>query len=177
MSLQHGPTDNDSVVASSLVYYYRSPRSRLALSDALKVGDSVDEARHQYNTAGATWSGSLGATLEGEFSTQSFTSTGRSQMGSSLFVVQIDPGNVGVVLRRLLNQGTGNQRAQVFVNGALAGDWLTSGSNLNHAWREDDFAIPSSMTAGASSLAIEIRFVSSELDWTEFEYQAYSQLP
>jgi len=65
----------------------------------------------------------------------------------------------------------------VFVNGALAGDWLTPGSNLGHAWREGDVAIPSSMTAGASSLALEIHFVSSDLDWTEFEYQAYSELP
>jgi len=33
------------------------------------------------------------------------------------------------------------------------------------------------VTAGASSLAIEIRFVSSDLDWTEFEYDAYSLIP
>lgn len=177
LSLQHGPTDNDSVTASSLVYYYRQLRSRLVPSDALVVGDLAGESLHQYQTTDATWSGSLGATWEGEFSAQRLTATGRSQKGSTRFVMAIDPANAGVVLRRLLNQGTGNQRAQVFANGALVGDWLTPGANVNHAWREEDFAIPARMTAGASSLAIEIRFVSSDLDWTEFEYDAYSLIP
>jgi hypothetical protein len=81
------------------------------------------------------------------------------------------------MLRRLLNQGIGNQRAQVFADGTLVGDWLSPGSNLNHAWREEDFAIPNSLTAGKASLLIEIRFVSSDVDWTEFEYEAYSQFP
>jgi hypothetical protein len=177
LSLQHGPVDTDSVVASSLVYYYRQPRARLVAADALVVGDATSEAGHQYQSTGSTWQGAFTATWEGEFSVSRLTSTGRSQMGSSQFVMHVDPANAGVVLRRLLNQGTGNQRAQVFVNGVLAGDWLTAGANLNHAWREDDFPIPAAMTEGASSLAIEIRFVSSDLDWTEFEYETYSLLP
>jgi Protein of unknown function (DUF2961) len=177
LSLQHGPTDNDDVVASSLVYYYRQTRSRLELSDAFVVGDAAGEQSHMYQATDPTWSGSLEATFEGEFSTQPVTSTGRSDKGTSSFVMQSDPANSGVVLRRLLNQGTGNQRAQVFVGGALVGDWLTSGANLDHAWREDDFAIPGSVTAGKSSLAIEVRFVSSDVDWTEFQYELYSQLP
>ncbi len=177
LSLQHGPTDNDAVVASSLVYYYHQNRVRIALSDALNVGDPVSEPAHRYKITNATWSGSLTATWEGEFSTQSFTATGRSHKGSSSFVLQIDPANSGVILRRLLNQGTGNQRASVFADGTLVGDWLSPGSNLNHAWREEDFAIPSSMTVGKSSVLIEIRFVSSDVDWTEFEYEAYSQFP
>jgi hypothetical protein len=82
-----------------------------------------------------------------------------------------------VILRRLLDQATGNQRASVFANGVLVGDWLTAGSNLAHAWREDDFAIPGSMTAGETAIAIEIRFVSSDVDWTEFEYEAFSEVP
>ncbi len=177
LSLQHGPTDNDDVVASSLVYYYRQPRARLELTDAFVVGDPVGERDHGYQITGATWSGSVSATFEGEFSTQSFSSTGRAHKGTSTFVAQIDPANDGVVLRRLLDQATGNQRAHVFANGTLVGDWLTPGSNSDHAWREEDFVIPGSITAGKSSVSIEISFVSSDSDWNEFQYETYSQFP
>ena len=47
----------------------------------------------------------------------------------------------------------------------------------DRAWREDDFTIPASVTSGKSSLSIEIRFVSSDEDWNEFQYEALSQLP
>ena len=177
VSLQHGPIDDDDVVASSLVYYYRQSRSRLEASDSFVVGDSAGEASHAYRTTNPTWSGSFKSTWEGEFSSDAFTSTGRANKGSTSFVMQIDPANCGVILRRLLDQAAGNQRASVFANGVLVGDWLTAGSNLAHAWREDDFAIPGSMTAGETAIAIEIRFVSSDVDWTEFEYEAFSEVP
>ena len=177
LSLQHGPIDNDAVVASSLVYYYRQARLRLVLSDALYVGDAVGERQHLYQITNQTWSGTLNATWDGEFSLQPLTATGRSHKGSSAFVLKVDPANRGVILRRLLNQGVGNQRGQVFVNRTSVGDWLTPGSNLNHEWREEDFALPASLTAGKSSLLIEIRFVSSDAGWTEFQYGAYSELP
>jgi hypothetical protein len=177
LSIQHGPIDNEDTVASSLVYYYRQPRPWLVPADTLVVGDVLSEAAHGYQSTDSTWSGVFTSTWEGEFCIDSLTSSGRAQMGSSKFTLKVDPANDGVVLRRLLNQGTGNQRAQVYVNGALAGEWLTAGSNFNHSWREDDFSIPASMTAGASSLAIEVRFVSSDIDWNEFGYEAYSLLP
>jgi hypothetical protein len=177
-SLQHGPTDDDvPVQAATLVYYYQQARARLVQTDGFVVGDSTGEAAHQYRLTNATWSGSFTATFEGEFDSQSLTSTGRSHKGSSFFVLQIDPANAGVVLRRLLDQATSNQRAEVLVDGAAVGDWLTPGGNAWHAWREDDFTIPASVTAGKSSLSIEIRFVSSDEDWNEFQYEALSQLP
>ncbi len=176
-SLQHGPADDVDVQAATLVYYYRQPRARLVQSDAFVVGDAAGEAAHQYRLTNATWSGSFTATFEGELDAQSSTSTGRAHRGSSFFVVQVDPRNAGVVLRRLLNQATGNQRAQVLVDGATVGDWLTPGSNAWHPWREDDFPLPASVTAGKASLSIEVRFVSSDDDWNEFQYVALSQMP
>jgi hypothetical protein len=177
LSIQHGPTDNDAVVASSLVYYYTQPRSRLKASDRLIIGDATDEASHQYAIRGATGSGSFTATFEGEFDSQSVSATGRSHTGESSFVVQVDPNNRGVILRRLLNQTTANQRARVLVDGVLVRDWLDAGGNLFHAWREEDFAIPASLSAGKSSIGVDIQFVSSDSDWNEFGYEAYSRLP
>jgi hypothetical protein len=109
--------------------------------------------------------------------TTNVTSTGRAHRGSSAFVVKIKPSNQGVLLRRLLDQTTGNQRARVLVDGSAAGEWLTAGSNPMHAWREDDFAVPATLTAGKSELAVEIQLESSDGDWTEFQYAALSVIP
>jgi hypothetical protein len=177
LSLQHGPSDDVDVQAATLVYYYRQPRARLVSSDAFVVGDAAGEAAHQYRLTNATWSGSTSGTFEGEFDSQSSTSTGRAHRGSSFFVLQIDSANQGVVLRRLLDQSTVDQRAQVIVDGVPVGDWLTPGGNTWHVWREEDFAIPASFTSGKSSLSIEIRSESSNTDWSEFRYEALSQLP
>ncbi|HTB78309.1 MAG TPA: DUF2961 domain-containing protein [Polyangiaceae bacterium] len=177
LSLQHGPADDVAVQAATLVYYYRQQRARLEFTDGFVVGDSTGESAHQYHLTNQTWSGSITGTFEGEFDSQSMTSTGRSHTGSSFFVMRVDPANRGVVLRRLFDQATVNQRATVIVDGTAVGDWLTPGGNAWHLWREEDFAIPASATSGKSSLSIEIRFVSSNTDWNEFEYQALSQLP
>jgi hypothetical protein len=177
LSLQHGPADDVDVQAATLVYYYRQPRARLVSSDAFVVGDAAGEAAHQYHLTNQTWSGSFTGTFEGELDSQTSTSTGRAHMGSSFFVLHVDPANQGVVLRRLFNQTTVAQRATVLVDGVAVGDWLTPGGNAWHPWREEDFAIPASFTLGKSSLSIEIRFVSSDVDWNEFRYEALSQLP
>jgi hypothetical protein len=177
LSLQHGPADDVDVQAATLVYYYRQPRVRLVSSDEFVVGDAAGEAAHQYRLTNPTWSGSFTGTFEGELDSQTWTSTGRAHMGSSFFVLHVDPANQGVVLRRLLNQTTVAQRATVLVDGVAVGDWLTPGGNAWHPWREEDFPISASFTSGKSSLSIEIRFVSSDVDWNEFRYEALSQLP
>jgi hypothetical protein len=177
LSIQHGPIDDDPVVASSLVYYYRQARSRLRASDKLTIGDAADEAAHQYAIRGATWSGSFSSTFEGEFDSQWVSATGRSHKGESSFVARVDPNNQGVILRRLANQTTANQRARILVDGVLVRDWLDAGGNPFHAWREEDMAIPASVSAGKSSIAVDIQFVSSDSDWNEFGYEVYSQLP
>lgn len=151
--------------------------SNLKATDRLLIGDAADEASHQYAINGTTWSGSFTSTFEGEFDTQPVSATGRSNRGGSSFVVQVDPSNQGVILRRLANQATANQRARLLVDGVVVRDWLDAGSNPFHAWREEDIAIPASISTGKSSIAVDIEFVSSDYDWNEFEYDVYSQLP
>jgi hypothetical protein len=177
LSLQHGPADDDDVQAETLVYYYRQPRTRLERTDEFALGDAVAESAHAYRCDEPSRSGTLTATFEGEFDDAPSEATGLAHPGSSFFVMAVDPSNEGVVLRRLLNQAIGNQHAQVFVDGALAGEWLSAGSNQTHAWREDDFLIPASASTAKSRLSIEIRVVPSDSSWTEFEYQALSRLP
>jgi hypothetical protein len=176
-SIQHGGADDVASTAWTLAYYYRQARSRLKTTDQFTVGDAAGEAAHQYAITGATWQGSHTYTFEGEHNTTPVMSTGRAHRGTSSFVLQVDPANRGVLLRRLLDQTTGDQRARVAVDGTAVGDWLTAGSNPSHAWREDDFALPAALTAGKSQLTITVQFVSAAGDWTEYQYSALSQMP
>ena len=60
------------------------------------------------------------------------------------------------------------------MNGQQVGIWFTSGSDPVNRWRDSTFFIPKSFTANKSSITITITFVSSDVDWNEFMYWAYS---
>jgi len=87
------------------------------------------------------------------------------------------PTNAGAILRRRLDQRVANQRAGVYVDDALVGEWYRAGGNPFHQWRDDDFMIPASYTAGKSSVQIKVQFLSSSRDWNEFHYSLYSLKP
>ena len=82
------------------------------------------------------------------------------------------PANEGVILRRRLDYGIGNQNADVFVDGVRVGTWYRAGSNFQR-WRDDDFMIPASFTKGKNKITIRVVFVSSDSDWNEFTYGVY----
>ena len=99
---------------------------------------------------------------------------GRVFNGHSQFRVAIDPDNRGVRLVRRLYYRTPNQRAKVFVDDALVGEWFTI-DGLNGTWLDSSFWIPAAHTVGKSSISIKVQFVSSDYDWwNEFHYWVYS---
>lgn len=140
------------------------------------------------------------------------TDTGRHTSGSSEFTLSLDPANRAVLLRRTMDYAYRDQRAEVFIaddrDGApfeRAGVWYTAGSNQcvysnpaaelgaaehtvqtsNRRWRDDEFLLPSRLTAGRR--AIRVRVTSSpvhrpitpgataaESAWSEYRYTAYS---
>ena len=104
----------------------------------------------------------------------SATDDGRAHKGTSQFTMAINSANQGVFLKRRFDYGVGNQKATVSVNGQQAGTWFTSGSDAVNHWRDSTFFIPRSFTANKSSITVTITFVSSDIDWNEFTYWAYS---
>jgi len=141
---------------------------------------------------------------------------GRTTKGTSEFAVAVDPKNVGVMLRRTLDYSYPNQTAEVFVaDGNATGDavewkkvgiWYLAGSNTcyfsdprpelglrtpevitsNRQFRDDEFLIPSSLTAGKSKLRVRVQFVKNdqqllpgipypkESAWSEIRYDVFS---
>ncbi|WP_394828584.1 DUF2961 domain-containing protein [Pendulispora albinea] len=174
LSIEHGPVNDVSVEAWTLAYYYHQPAARLRLSDTLSIGDAGSESTHGYTVSQPTWQGSRTFTFEGENDTVAVAASGRAHKGTSEFTLAIDPNNRGVVLRRLLDQGIGRQRARVSIDGQIVTDWYTPGANPSHPWLEDEIYLPPSATVNRSSLRVRIDFLSSAVDYNEFEYRAYS---
>ncbi|HKW29755.1 MAG TPA: DUF2961 domain-containing protein [Verrucomicrobiae bacterium] len=101
---------------------------------------------------------------------QTVTDNGRADTNFSQFKMSLNASNSGAVLVRRLDYGIANQKANVFVDGALVGQWFDAGGDGSYRWRDDSFSIPASFTAGKNSITVKVAFVSSSLDWNEFYY-------
>jgi len=173
-AIQHGGVDDVAVTSSLLAYYYLQPTPRARRTDALVIGDAASEAMHGYTVTGqVTFQGSRTYTFEEPDFTQ-LTAGGRAHRGESELTLAIDPDNHGVLLRRLMDLNVGRQAADVYVDGALVTRWYTPETNPFHPWREDEVWLPATATAGKSSIHVAIQFVSSDDDWNEFGYEAWS---
>jgi len=90
--------------------------------------------------------------------------------------------NYGVLLRRKLDYGFPNQRAEIYVEDELAGIWYLAGSNTciysnpkdelgatqhnvqtsNRRFRDDEFIISRKYTRGKSSIRVRVKFTPVE---------------
>ena len=126
------------------------------------------------------------------------TENGRYTRGVTEFIVNIDPDNVGAMLRRKLDYSFPNQRAEVYISDASgsenwqhAGTWYLAGSNTcvysdprgelakrlyvvqtsNRRFRDDEFLIPSKLTKGKSAVRVRIKFTPEERDlYPDYRY-------
>jgi hypothetical protein len=193
IQLEHGGVDESTEHYETVAYWYGLPAPSLVLSDELSVGDTASEKRHSYRSPDATQAQDVTSryewgpdTLNGKECYPATTDRGRSTTGSSEFVLNIDPENSGVLLRRKLDYAIPNQRAEVFVADAVGdspqwrstGIWYTAGSNTcvfsnpeselgatlhvvetsNRRFRDDEFLLPRDLTRGRSSIRIRIHF-------------------
>jgi hypothetical protein len=90
--------------------------------------------------------------------------------GKSQFTVAINPASQGVAITRRYDPEIGNQVANVYVDGALAGQWSTGAAIPAGPWADETVTLPSKLTAGKSQITIANEFVSSSVDFNEFRY-------
>lgn len=100
------------------------------------------------------------------------TDDGRAHTGSSTFTLALPDTHLPVTLSRRFDYGIGNQKANVYVDGVLIGQWFDAGSDNTDHWRDSSIALPPSITWGKTSIQVRVEFVSSDIDWNEFRYQA-----
>ena len=122
------------------------PAPSLIKTDELAVGDEGSETQHHYVSKDASKPYAITSryewgpdTLQGKEIYPETTDRGRTTKTESAFTLQIDPKNVGVMLRRKLDYAYPNQRAEVYIGDPrnsnkawkLAGVWYTAGSNTS----------------------------------------------
>jgi hypothetical protein len=152
----------------------------------LRVGNDASEKQHHYSSPDASapyeitsryeWGPDTTADKKEIYPEE--TDLCRKTRTGSEFTLRIDPGNLGVMLRRKLDYSFPNQRAEVYVDDAPAGIWYLAGSNTcvfsnpkgelgetqhvvetsNRQFRDDEFLIPRRLTRGRKTIRVKIKF-------------------
>jgi hypothetical protein len=171
--IEHGDYNNKLGNYESLAYAYVG-EPEYVLTDSLDPGNAASEVSHGYTSDAGVYIDRL-SSFEGEQYQQTVEHDGYRISDSVRFRVNILPDNKEVRLLRTFSYLIQNQRAKVYVDDSLAGEWLNAGFNTATSFRDDYFIIPGKYTRNKSSLNIKI--VNSEtVPWTEFYYKVYTVL-
>lgn len=202
--LEHGGQNESVEHYQSVTYWYGAPVAVLTRTDELKVGDDESERSHQYSSPEASVPYEM--TSRYEWGIDSFVSDpkkrqkttevypphtdhGRKTIGTSQFRLELNPKNLGVLLRRKLDYSFPNQRAEIFIADGVkepgesdwkaAGIWYLAGGNTcvysnpkeelgatqhivqtsNRRFRDDEFLLPRDLTEGRSSIWVRAKFM------------------
>ncbi len=193
--LEHGGLNESTEHYQTVTYWYGLHHPSLLKTDELKIGDAQSEQGHQYISPDASPPYAITSryewgvdTLNGKEIYPAHTDSGRKTTGVSEFNLKLAPNNFGVLLRRKLDYQFPNQRAEVFVARAAAGNaagpfkpagvWYLAGSSTcvysnpkeelgaaqhivqtsNRRFRDDEFLVPRKLTQGQSEIRVRIRF-------------------
>ena len=181
---EHGGRDESTHPYRATMLWYGTPTQTALLSDnVLPVVPASRLAHHYVATGEHTYQ--LSAAYEYLVHTPLITATGTILTGAASFTMQLDPRNVGAFLRRTFDDCIGNQGANIYLDSSFAGTWYDAGASNGvgvdghqRCWRDEDFPLPASLTAGKSSVNVCIVFLPTTNpqngDWTAFRYSMYS---
>jgi hypothetical protein len=184
--LEHGGDDASTHPYRSAVFWYGTPVQTATLSDEVLPGSSASRLAHSYQALGEKMY-QLSASYEYLVHNPLITATGSAVTGEANFTMALDPNNVGAFLRRTFDYCMPNQRANIYVDGHFAGTWYSAGVSTSididghrRCWRDEEFPLPASLTAGKSSVRVRVVFAPTtnpqNSTWTGFHYQMYSFL-
>jgi hypothetical protein len=192
IQLEHGGLNDSTERYRTLVYWYGRRGACLVQSDAVQIGDLADERAHDYVSPSASAPVELRSRYElgvdhagGVEVVPEMSERGRFMTGSTELTLALHPDNVGALLRRTLDYGFPDQRAEVFVAGdaarddwRFAGVWYLAGSHRcvysnppgeldppspvlqtsNRRLRQDEFLIDRTLTEGRTRIRVRIVF-------------------
>ena len=160
--------------STAFLYTQRTVSQRR--TDTLVTGDAASRAAHAYTDSAAPRPAHRAASRA---TTTTSRSTGqvRATTGPVRFRLAVDPANQGVRLRRHGDQAGGYQQAAVSVDGRPAGVWLQPLGNDRQRWLADEFVLPAALTAGRSTVTVQLTPAAGAPAWTAARYQADSMVP
>lgn len=197
--LEHGPENDSPEHYETVAFWYGRRGATLVKTDALQPGDEASERAHDYASPTASTPYAIHSRYEwgpdhvkGREIYPPHWELGRTMTGTSEFTLDVNPANVGVLLRRKLDYQFPNQRAEVSVAPVLggkvgefrpAGVWYLAGSNTclfsnvshelapsqhvvqtsNRRFRDDEFLVSRALTAGHAKIRVRVRFTPVEI--------------
>ncbi|HEY1349516.1 MAG TPA: DUF2961 domain-containing protein [Ktedonobacteraceae bacterium] len=180
---EHGGEDQATLPYRASVFWYGTPAQTAQLSDEIWPARAASRTAHAY-----TWPGAQEFSLTAGYE-DTVTSPLSSAMvvetrGRTSFRMLLNPRNLGTFLRRTFDSCVANQRADVYVDDQFAGTWYDAGASARaesaghpRCWRDEDFPLPASLTAGKRAVTISLRFVATnhprDTVWTATDYQMY----
>jgi Protein of unknown function (DUF2961) len=181
---EHGGIDESTLPYRAIMLWYGTPAQTAILSDDLTPTAPASALAHQYLATGQHIY-QLTAAYEYTVHSPLSTATGTALTGTASFTMRLDPRNMGAFLRRTFDDCVANQRASIYLDGNFAGTWYDAGASNGtgvdghrRCWRDEDFPLPASLTAGKSSVNVRIAFAPTtdpqNSEWTAFRYSMYS---
>ncbi len=176
--IESGENNNQELSHSGIVFYYGRREVTLLATDSLDLSVPASLKSHKYVCEGNAAKTRLVSFFEGDDDHVEVKGDVESFSGYSEFTVKVSPLNLGVKLRRMSDQAQGRQCARVFVDGTPVGErlWYFADRNPYKRWLEDEFEIPTHMTAGKSSLRIRIEPVGLDGEPPVWNQAAYGVL-
>lgn len=179
-TIESGEHNNQYLIHSGCIFYYGNNVDRLILTDSIYLSSKKSVKTHNYKINGLINSEVVTSSFEGEDESQ-ITGEVKYFTGQSSFYINIEKQNKGIKLRRVFDQNTAGQAAQILVDDCEIdnGIWYFADSNENKRWIEDDFEIPEKYTTGKSRVKITIKTVSNNSRntiWSESAYKIYCYL-
>ncbi|MFJ6155099.1 DUF2961 domain-containing protein [Micromonospora profundi] len=174
--IEHGPANDMPAEYASTAFLYTQRTVATRRTDTVVTGDAASRAAHAYTDSSATQT-ALTASFEGDDDNVPQTAQVRATTAPVRFRLAVDPTNQGVRLRRHSDQSGGYQQAAVSVDGVPAGVWLQPLGNDRQRWLADDFVLPAALTAGRSTVTVQLTPAAGAPAWTAVRYQADSMVP
>lgn len=178
--LEGGPTQNLSLKARTVAYFYSRPKPRLIRVDTLDLGSAASRRGHAYLPPAGSRCQMLAARFEGEPGVLRRAAACAASGGEARFVLSRPLRGEGPVrLRRIVDAGAGSPAADVYVDGRLAGTFPRLAANPLRRWRSLDL----DLAAGAARRELAIRIVPRSTApgrppaWNESAYELWAPPP
>jgi len=134
--LEGGPTDNISLRAHSVAYYYLRSTAGLWRSDVLDLGDPESRAQHGYAVSGPHENLLLNSFFEGTPAVALQAVGIYRPPGEAHFRLRAVPGAKHLRLRRRMDANFAGQEAEIWADGKLVGRFPPEDLNSDRRWRE-----------------------------------------
>ncbi len=167
--IEHGKRNMVQPDYSSTAFLYTQPNDTITPSDEVNPTDPVSRLLHGYADGGVT-DQLLISEYEGSDDARPIAGLVSATHDAITFHVLIDPGNQGILLRRTSDQASGDQSADIAIDGIPAGTWLEPRSNNAHRWLDDTYLIPDRLTAGKNLVTVSLIPTPDSSPWTATRY-------